>query len=179
MHLATVDGKELTRALRRMSRVPGRRMGSAFWRFADKLVIEWSGIEETVDADVVAPMPDGLIVSARFMKHAGRRPRYSGQIEIHFDNGMLAIGAHRITVDRATGPRTVALPFNAREGDVLRAMMAGAEEELKASGYAEECELVDEKWRKSVDRAAKALAWTGIDRERLARVVGDELMAEA
>ena len=178
MHLATIDGKELTKALRRMRRVPGRRMGCAFWRFGAGLVIEWSGIEETVEAEVVSPLPDGLMVSGRFMKHAGKGPGYSGSMEIRWEEGMMAIGKHRITVERAEGPRTVALPFNAGDGDLLRAMLTHSLEELRNSGYGEECELVGGKWDRSVAKAAKALAWTGLGERRLAGVVAEALTGD-
>lgn len=175
MHLATVDGEELTKALRRMSRVRGRKLGCAFWRITDRLVIQWSGIEESVAADVVNPIPEGLMVSGRFMKHAGKGPGYSGPMEIGWDDEMMAIGQHRIMADRAAGPRVVALPFNATEGDLLRAMLTHSLEELKDSGYAEECELVGQKWDRSIARAAKALAWTGLDERRLAGAVAEAL----
>jgi hypothetical protein len=178
MHVAQVDGGDLTRVLRQMLKVPGRRTGCAFWRFTDKLIVEWSGMQETLPAHVATPVPEGLVVSCRFMKHAGRRHTYSGEVAIRWMDGHMHIDNHRVPAERAAGPRVFDLPFDASLAHVLRATLAHSAEEVRQSGYAVESEEITEKWFKSIRRAEKSLSWAGLDRSRLYDVLTAAILAD-
>jgi len=175
MHLATVDGEKLTEVLQRMSRIAGPVLGSAFWRFTDKVVIDWAGMQEPLEGQVENEMPDGLVVSGELMKGTGGRLTYSGPTAIVWADERLQIGRDRLPAEPAHGHRPTRLPVGAKEGDLLRAILSHSVEEATRSGYAAECEQVEEKWRKSIGRAAKALAWTRLDESSLAKVVAKAL----
>ena len=177
MHLATVDGEKLTEVLQRMSRIAGPVLGSAFWRFTDKVVIDWAGMQEPLEGQVENEMPDGLVVSGELMKGTGGRLTYSGPTAIVWADERLQIGRDRLPAEPAHSPRSITLPVGAEEGDLLVAILRRSLEEARLSGYTAECEVVEEKWGKSIGRAAKALGWTGLDESTLARAVAEALIA--
>ena len=177
--LARVDGKSLTRALRNMKKIRGRKMGSAFWRFSDQMIIEWSGMHEPVEGEVFYPLPDGIMVPVRFMRHTVVRLKYSGPTDICWEGGKFWIGFDSIDAQEATGARPFSLPVDAREDALLRGVLGWSKEAAVQSGYADEIEQLEARLERSMTKAAKALAWTGMKRDRLARLVMDALTADA
>ncbi len=175
MHLATLDGAALTEALRRMKDIRGGKLGEAHWRFRDRLTIDWAGMEESVDAEVETPMPYGVTVSAQVMKHLTARLSWEGPIAIGFDEDRLVIGRDRIPATARVGPRRHILPVDASPRAVLVAVLREGPDAIAEAGYADECTAVTERWRKSIARAAKSIAWTGIDEQTLAELVAERL----
>jgi hypothetical protein len=179
MHVASLDGKELTRALRQMKSSPGKKLGSAFWMFGEELVIGWSGGEQRVSAEVHKSLPDGIVVDCVGMKHVVERLRYQGPTEIRFADGHMSMGNDRIRAELAKGPRAFALLVGSSAGDVLLASEAFSMDEARLSGYEEEILEVREKLHKSLRRAGRALDWTGISEDELNDAVMERIADKA
>ncbi len=179
MHLATIDGKQLTRALRQMKSSPGRKLGKAFWMFEEELVIGWSGAERSVEAEVHKSLPDGLVVDCDGMKHVVDRLKYQGPTEIRFADGYMCIGKDRIRAELAKGPRTFALLVGSGAGDMLMASEAFSMDEARLSGYEDEIFEIRAKLHRSLRRAGEALSWTGISEDDLNDVVMDQIAEQA
>ena len=171
IHVATVDGRSLTRALRRMKRIRGRKMGGGFWRFGNHVSIEWSGMQEAVEGEVYYPLPHGIMVSVGFMRHAVVRLRYSGPTDICWEQGKLWIGNDRVVAVEATGDRVFSLPVDAREDSMLRGILGWSKEDAVQSGYGVELEQIEARLERSMSKATKALAWTGMKEGRLSDMV--------
>ena len=178
IHVATVDGKSLTRALRRMKRIRGRKMGGGFWRFGDHMSIEWSGMQEAVEGEVYYPLPYGIMVSVGFMRHAVVRLKYSGPTDICWEQGKLWIGNDRVAAVEPTSDRVFSLPVDAREGALLRGILGWSKEAAVQSGYGVELEQIEARLERSMKKAAKALAWTGMGEGRLSDMVIEALRAD-
>jgi hypothetical protein len=179
IHMATVDGKSLTKALRKMKRVRGRKMGSAFWSFGDNMEIAWSGMQFAVEGEVFYQLPHDIMVSARFMRHSGDRLTYEGPTDICWEKGDLCIGFDRVPAEEAPTSRPFALLVDANEGDLLREVLGRSTEAAVQSGYGEELEPLEEKLGRTMGQAAKALAWTGMSEERLTNMVMGALTEDA
>jgi len=179
IHLATVDGKSLTRALRKMKRIRGRKMGCGFWRFGDQAAIEWSGMHEAVEGEVYYQLPYGIMVPVGFMRHAVVRLKYSGPTDICWEQGKLWIGNDRVGAVEATGDRVFSLPVDAREDALLRGVLGWSKEAAVQSGYAEELKQIEARLGRSMIKAAHALAWTGMKEETLSQMVVDSLTTDA
>jgi hypothetical protein len=171
MHIATVDGKELTRTLKAINRAPGRKMGDAFWRFGDAMVIEWSGTQLMIEAEVKTPAPNGFMISYKFMRHARTQVKYDGPTDIRWDGEWLHVGSHRIPAYQLEEPRAFALGVDATEADLFRARLYFDLKNVQLSGYGEKWVELEEKLGRSFDKADKALSWTGLPREDLAQLV--------
>ena len=171
MHIATVDGKDLTRTLKAINRAPGKKMGDAFWRFGDAMVIEWSGAQLAVEADVRTPAPDGFMISYDFMRHARTQVTYDGSTDIRWDGEWLHVGSHRIPAYKLEAPRAFSLGVDATDADLFRARLFFDLEKVQLSGYGEKWVELEEKLGRSFDKAEKALSWTGLPREELAQLV--------
>ncbi len=179
MHLATIDGKELTRALRWLKSSPGKKLGSAFWLFGEDLRLEWSGAVRSLDAQVWQPVADGIMVDCEAMKHVTARLTYSGPTEIRFADSQLLIGRDRFAAQRAAGPRAFALPVDADEGDVLLALLGYGHDATAQSGYEEAGAKAVERLEESLIAVGKATRWTGLSQYRLGEIVMEELGAMA
>lgn len=179
MLVATLDGKELTQALRQMKSTPGRKLGSAFWKFGGELEIVWSGGQRKVSAAVRQPLPHGILLKCEVMKHVAERLRYQGEVEVHFEGGHMSIGNDRMRADLAEGPRIFSLLVGSSAGDMLLASEVFSLDEAQRSGYEEEfCEVRARLYR-SLCKAGKALDWTGISQAELNEAVLDHICAKA
>ena len=176
MHLATVDGKHLTKVLRRMKRIRGKKMGAAFWRFEEGIIIDWAGMEIGVEGEVVSPLPHGIIVPGRFMKHATVKLRYSGPTEIHWQNNQFHLGPDRVVAEQANAPRVFALPIDAREVHVLRALRSHSASTIRQSGYGNELDAAKARLDRTVDKMEKTLSWIGIDRLEIVLFLKDKII---
>jgi hypothetical protein len=175
MHLATVDGGRLTEALRRMGGIRGGKLGTAHWTFQGKLVIDWAGMREELEADIHETLDGALAVQADAMKHITTILNYKGPTKIRWADDRLVVGMDRIPAELVAEPRSFDLPVDGNPRDLLRAMLRRPREELEQAGFAVECNEVEDKWRKSIRTAAKALAWTGIDEATVEGLVGQVL----
>jgi hypothetical protein len=179
MHLATVDGGRLTEALRRMGGIRGGKLGTAHWTFQGKLVIDWAGMREELEADIHETLDGALAVQADAMKHITTILNYKGPTKIRWADDRLVVGMDRIPAELVAEPRSFDLPVDGNPRDLLRAMLRRPREELEQAGFAVECNEVEDKWRKSIRTAAKALAWTGIDEATVEGLRGAFLSAWA
>ncbi len=179
MHIASVDGKELSHALRQLKSTPGTKRGTAFWVFGEELRIDWSGASKSIAARVAEPVPSGIVVDCNVMKQVTARLNYDGPTDIRFEDDALLIGRDRIGAHKATATRQVALPVDADDADVLLATLGFSPEGMADSGYGVEADEVVSKLKKSLSTAAKALLWTSLGPDRLGDMVMDELIAKA
>ena len=76
-------------------------------------------------------------------------------------------------------PRPFDLAVDAKEDALLRGILGWSKEAALESGYAVEVEQLEEKLGRSFNKAAKALSWTGMTKERLSGLVMDTLTAKA
>ena len=169
MHLATVDGDVLTKALRAMAGAPRELLGTAFWTFRGEIRVEWTTYEQPIEAQIEVALAGALAVAGRHMKQAGLALSFEGPVEVTWepDQGRLGLGPHRLPARLAEpGPRA-ALPLDAGDRDLLRALLASSAADLRRAGYGEDVERVEGLWREGLDQAVEALAWTGIDRRVL------------
>ncbi len=175
MHLATVNGEQLTQTLRRMAGAGAGRMGGAIWRVFYTLEIEWAGVCEELPAEVHEPITFGLLVANDAMHHVCGRFSYTGPTPISWAEGKLGIGKDLVPATQVDGPRAPQLPLDATEADLLRRLLTDPIEVIRGAGYTSECDDVVKRWQTSIAAAHKALAWTGID-ERTLEAVAAQLV---
>ncbi len=178
MHIASVDGKELSRALRQLKSTPGTKRGAAFWSFGEGLQIDWSGASRTIPARVAEPVRPGIVVACDVMKQVTALLNYNGPTDIRFEDDSLFIGRDRIGAHEATAIRQVALPVDADDADVLLATLGLGADTMADSGYGDDAQEVITKLKESLVDAANQLKWTSLQPDQLAEMVMDELIAK-
>ena len=179
MHIATVEGKELTRALRALNRTPGRKLGSAFWRFSDSMVMEWSGAQRVIPAEVTSPAPDGFMISNKFMRHVRSGVSYSGPTPLSWDGQRFHIGNHRIPAQKASSSRPFSLSVAATDADLLEATLLYDSDKVREAGYGNDQKRLDERLERTLRKVAETLAWTGLARDQISPLLLDSIRDRA
>ncbi len=179
MHIARVDGKELSRVLRQLKSTPGTKRGAAFWFFGEDLRIDWSGASLSLGARVAELARQGIVVAGDVMKHLSARLNYDGPTEIRFEDNALLIGRDRIPARRSLVPRSVSLPVDAQAADVLLATLGFGTQAMSDSGYGSDVDETLSRLKKNLANSARNLAWTSMAPDRLADIIMDDLIAKA
>ena len=157
-----VDSKELRACLRRMGRGVGKVCGAGLWEFSGTvLTIEWSGCVETLAG--IGHGSDRVAVDGAHMRGLSRVPLSPGNAALRLEDGRLYLGTMSVPCAPVTVAVSCVIPAFADQRELLLASHRHTRAELEAAGHASELERARDRLHASVGRAAKALAWLGID----------------
>ena len=179
IHLATVDGESLTKALRQLHLTPGRKMGCGFFYFGEEMEIQWAGTSVAVEGDVHSYLSHDVMVSLKLMQQITEHLSYQGPTEISWEDGVLCVGANRIPGEEAPIERQFALAAGCGDKEMLRAVLAYQGDAAFEAGYKEEVIAVGNRLEKSLGEVHEALAWTGITPKLLTPVILNILKEQA
>ena len=157
-----VDAKQLRTVLRRMGKAAGRISGAGMWTLgATGLTIEWAGAADTLTG--VGAGHARIAVAGDHMKGLARLPLADDEVTIRVDGDRLYIDTMSIPCAAVTEAARTLVPAFADDRQLLLAAHRHTGAELEAAGHAAELKRARGRLGSSVARAAKALAWLGID----------------
>jgi hypothetical protein len=165
-----VDGKALSVAVKRMTKVAGPVVGAAYFAFDEELTITWSGMSETLPLAIPADEPLIVRIEADMMLGLGRRKAMRGDVELDWNGDRLRIGTLSLPGRAMDALPAMSLPMGAGDQELLCAMLRHSSSAALAAGYP--AERVADRWHSSLDKAAQALAWTGLSRDEFVALVG-------
>ncbi len=167
MRLATVDGHELSLALREMSQAPRTLLGSAFWCFDEELTIHWTSYRQAVDARIEASLVGPVRVSGETMKQLGVIVALEGETHVVWDDERqrLRVGVHSLRAEMVDSAPGFTLALDAGEGELLKELLGRGRRQVDEAGYHQEAEAVVQRWEESLRAAWEVLAWTGVSRD--------------
>lgn len=160
----TVEAVALQKCLRRMGRVAGRVCGAGIWELAaDELSLEWSGTVEVLTASAGGGTGARVRVEGVHMRGLAKIKFGRGEVTIRVEGDRLFLGTLSLPCARVTAIAESVLPAFATQRDLVLAVHRHNRADLLAAGHASELERVEERIEKSVERAARALSWLGIE----------------
>ena len=114
-----------------------------------------------------------LRIEAGLMHGLAHQTFEGPELRIAWDGERVCFGSLSLPAQRVAALPSMRLPIGADDQALLRAMMRQSSEDARRAGYP--ADRVIERWNDSLDAAAEAMAWTGIEPSRLRELLTEEL----
>ena len=171
----TVENAALMAALEDLQPGPQKRGIPAIWRCEPEMIaLEWGGMSSTI-----AVRSKGRAVfriSGGSMLGMARCPLDQDELVVRVLSGVLHVGRRRITCHEVTTTLPpLLLPVGGDDVEFLKLYLQQPAAVIVQSGLRAAVDERVGRVEKALDEMGRALAWTGLSRERLSGLVWSEL----
>lgn len=176
--LFTADAATLGAALRQLHRHGARTPGPAIWRLSgSELRVQWKGGAHAMDVE-----GDGTAafrVDARYVAALAKTLAKSGVLEIRVSADAVRFGTFAVPKADVDDGATDLLPVDADDREVLMLAYRHGAQTIANAGLTAAVAEARGRLAETARRAARELAWVGIDETQLARWLDAHLDAVA